>query len=653
MQENVPEQSRAIVVSWIALIISLIVSAVISVLRGQDVNWDLQNYHFYSGYAFLTKRHFYDFAPAQLQTFFNPLLHVLTFLVREHFSPKSSALFFGALQGINIFLVFQISQVMFRQWDLRPRTLLSAVIAAAGFYASVNIGELGTTFGDNMVSIPMLGGILLLIRHLMCDRPEKRISILHLGISGILMGVALALKLTVIAYVFGVVVALPITMLIAQRRLYFAKLLAIYGGISIGFLAGYGIWGIKLYKAYQNPFFPFFNNIFHSPFYAFQNSMDASYIPHTWQKIFFYPFFFARKTSLAGEQMHRDIRWALCYIAIIFLAGFALYRIYGKIRKTNVKLPVRESRGLLFLALFISLSYMCWEYLFSIYRYLSTLEWLAPLLLSLTIACFFRSQKRVLAATLLIGLIIGLRVFPYDNGRIKYGQDFLKVDIPPIPQLDNYLILMGGPEPTSYIIPRFPPRARFVRISANWIAPGKNDKLDRQIHDFIAQYDISRILLYCANEDEIADANITLYPIGMSKSCYPCQELGSPLRHKGFLCEVKTGVNPELKPQSIIVTFAPLKSGVRSNATFSIARAGDTIVYHVADLSARSIDVQYTLDDRELPLQRNWVLDKSREIRLNVGASTPKGLYHFIGVRDSEESDPNRWIKIDNFIQVR
>jgi hypothetical protein len=38
------------------------------------VNWDLQNYHFYNGWAFVHGRLGWDLAPAQIQTLHNPLL---------------------------------------------------------------------------------------------------------------------------------------------------------------------------------------------------------------------------------------------------------------------------------------------------------------------------------------------------------------------------------------------------------------------------------------------------------------------------------------------------------------------------------------------------------------------------------------------------
>jgi hypothetical protein len=642
-------------ITWAALSVSLIVSAVLSLRLGQDVNWDLQNYHVYGGYAFLNKRFFYDFAPAQLQTFLNPLMHVLSFLLRIYLSPKLAAILLGAIQGLNIFLVFQISQVLFRRLELRWRLLLSAANAAAGFYASVNYGELGTTYGDSIVSIPLLAGILILVRYMTSEKAERLRPILRLCLGGALVGISFALKLTIVVHVAAIAFALPLAMLVKPTRFRIVPLLSFYGGITAGFLVGYGMWGARLYMAYKNPFFPFFNNIFRSPYYAFRNAMDVSYVPHAWSNILFSPFLFARETMLAGERMHRDIRWALCYISILLLVGFALYRFGRKTGKIcAIEASERETRCLLLLSVFIVISYVCWQYLFFIYRYLSVLEWIAPTFLALTLAWFIRSPRLILAGSLLINAGICYSVVSIVGDRIPYDLDFLKVEIPPIPNLHNHLILMAGPYPTSYIIPQFPPHTRFVRISSNWMMLGENAKLDRHIHDFIAQYDVSRILLYCADEEEITNADITLFPLGLSKSDHACQELGSPLRHKGFLCEVDIGIGPSVQPSRVKFVITPFGSGRRSNTSPSTLKAGkDTVVFHVMGLPAKAIDVLCTLDGRPLPPQRNWMLNASQEFSMAVGPSTQKGVYRFIGIRDSAASDPNRWLKIDASIQVR
>jgi hypothetical protein len=90
------------------------------------------------------------------------------------------------------------------------------------------------------------------------------------------------------------------------------------------------------------------------------------------------------------------------------------------------------------------------------------------------------------------------------------------------------------------------------------------------------------------------------------------------------------------------------------NSTASTVIAGrDTIVFHVTGFPGGAIDVMGTLNGRPIPPQRHWTLNSSQEIRMKVGESTLKGLYHFIGIRNSYDPDPNQWIKIDRYIQIR
>ena len=56
----------------LVLILSTAASAWIAVSLGQDVSWDVLNYHLYSGYAFLHKPILYDFGAAQVQSFLIP-----------------------------------------------------------------------------------------------------------------------------------------------------------------------------------------------------------------------------------------------------------------------------------------------------------------------------------------------------------------------------------------------------------------------------------------------------------------------------------------------------------------------------------------------------------------------------------------------------
>ncbi len=43
---------------------------------GQDISWDLRNYHYYNPFAFLNGRMGHDVAVAHVATYYNPLIYI-------------------------------------------------------------------------------------------------------------------------------------------------------------------------------------------------------------------------------------------------------------------------------------------------------------------------------------------------------------------------------------------------------------------------------------------------------------------------------------------------------------------------------------------------------------------------------------------------
>ena len=95
-------------IDYVILLSGALVSGLLAIRTGKDLNWDLFNYHFYNGWAILTSHSWTNIAPAQLQSFFNPALDILQYLLIAHVSPWWVTFIIGAFQGISIFLVFAI-----------------------------------------------------------------------------------------------------------------------------------------------------------------------------------------------------------------------------------------------------------------------------------------------------------------------------------------------------------------------------------------------------------------------------------------------------------------------------------------------------------------------------------------------------------------
>jgi hypothetical protein len=74
-----------------------------ALLLGQDASWDLRDYHYYNPYAFLNNRMSFDVAPAQLQTYYNPMLYIPFYFMVNYLPPPAVGLLLGTVQGINFY----------------------------------------------------------------------------------------------------------------------------------------------------------------------------------------------------------------------------------------------------------------------------------------------------------------------------------------------------------------------------------------------------------------------------------------------------------------------------------------------------------------------------------------------------------------------
>lgn len=101
--------------------------------------------------------------------------------------------------------------------------------------------------------------------------------------------------------------------------------------------------------------------------------------------------------------------------------------------------------------------------------------------------------------------------------------------------------------------------------------------------------------------------------------------------------------NPQnfLNPVGLRVTPSEILSG------------RDTMTIETVNFDADFIDLLYTLDGKSMPPVTYWKLGSGHRVRVFVDISTPKGLYHFVALRDSNFQDDSRWYPIDVRVMVR
>ena len=143
-------------------------------------------------------------------------------------------------------------------------------MAAAGPCA---VSLLGTTFGDNLLSILVLAAFLLLLQ--VADEPD-RAGVWRLVLAGVLGGAATGLKLT---FATSLVALLASVLCLALRTRNAWAPVAFGAGSALGVPLTAGYWGLQMWQRFGNPIFPFANNVFRSPYLPPVALRDARWAP--------------------------------------------------------------------------------------------------------------------------------------------------------------------------------------------------------------------------------------------------------------------------------------------------------------------------------------------------------------------------------------
>lgn len=412
----------------------------LAVALGQSNSWDLRNYHLYDGWSFWTGRGTGDFAAAQAQTYFNPLLATFTYLVFTNLPPWLATFALGALQGLNFLPLRAIARRLLP--DAPQRGWLAPAVALVGTTGATQISELGGSMGDNLVSLPVLGAFALLI-------VPPNVSIRRTVLAGLLIGMTTGIKLTVAPYAVGFALIVPL--LHWHRHDRWLAPIATGAAIGAGFLATDGFWMWHLYREFGNPLHPMFGGVFGGAFATPMPLRDVRFLPDRIVDWLFYPLVWVTAPHRVSDSWFFDLRVPVAFVALPLL-----------LRRRDAPEPRRERA--LFLAL--AVAYLIWLALFGVYRYLAPLEMLAPLLVMLAL-----DRPSTPAAIMLLALLFVL-VRPPGWGHLhSWRARFVETEVPALAQLDRATIVLAEDEPLAFLALGFPPSARFVRIGGNLLGP--------------------------------------------------------------------------------------------------------------------------------------------------------------------------------------
>jgi hypothetical protein len=477
-----PPSGKARQLSLLLMLLAPLGFGFLSLLLGQDANWDLRNYHWYNGTAWLQGRHGFDLLPSQTPFFYNPILDGGLVLLGNALSARGVGFVLGALQGLNFCLIFMIAHAVLNVPKAMRRVAVAAFLALIGMLGAGGIAQLGATFYDNIVSLGLLSSMLLVILRLpdWMAAPSWHRAMLAALLCGIPLGLGLGTKLTLICFAMGVNGAL--LLVAGNRSTDYRRRWQIAFGFGLGIIAGFmvtqGFWLKHLWEHYQNPIFPYFNQIFASPYAPLTSARDTQFMPQNWHEALIFSWIFTQDPKQVGEILWRDYR--VFALTIIVPLAAAITVLVG--RRQDQSLMISDRLGTRFILWSLALSYLSWLGLFSIYRYLLPLEMLAPLAILLALGLLpLRPVVKWLSAFALL-LVLAVTVKGGDWGRTAWGERFIAVtELPAVPTPESTMLLMAGFEPYSHIVPFFDPRMAVVRIQSNFVSPDEGHKAINQI----------------------------------------------------------------------------------------------------------------------------------------------------------------------------
>jgi len=443
------------------LVLCVVLAGAASIALRQDGSWDLLNYHYYNAWAFVQGRHGLDWAPAQLQSFYSPFLDLPFYaMVRAGLPPMLIAFALAVPTGIGWYCFARMAEHLF------PAERMAALAAVAvGVTAPMSVSLIGTTMNDWYVAAFVIAALWLVVR----APPSMR----TLAAAGALVGLGAGLKLTGIVYGCGLVAAAATVGDDWRTR---ARHVLVTGfAAAFAFAVAAGPWMYVLYERFGNPLFPYYNDIFRSPWADPVRFTATRFGPTSLLEWTIFPYEMLWKLEgFVSEPEFRDARPALLYT----LAVAALI--------ARPPRPAAMRSEWRFIGVFFVASFLAWAVMYRIFRYVVPLEMIGALFAVRFITRFVRGRHVALALAATLAAVIVTAKFP-TWWRQRFDDQFFVVALPPVKA--RALVLLASAEPMSYVLPSFPHDARFAGLVSNFNDPSRSNLLQQAIAAQIRDHD--------------------------------------------------------------------------------------------------------------------------------------------------------------------
>ena len=555
--------SRRIMLLQILAGAAMFIAAVLA--QGYELGWDTLNYHYYNGWAALHHKIWQNTQVSMRQSYFFPLMDAGFAWLVASVPPLAVAAVLAIVQSALYPLLLMLA------WALLGGTgsgilPFSMVAAVLGVLAPVNIWEAGSAFGDTTSAVPVVLALLLTVLGLQAR--DQNAHWRYTLAAGALCGIAVALKLTNAPFAIGFLAAVAAgagwQSYNAGRKRTLMPVVTGCIGVLLGFGVLYGPWGVTLFEHFHNPFFPYFNQYFRSPFAPPNSFQDPGFLLPTLSAKLLFPF--TRNPATAHDDFAGlfDLRMAVTLpLVIVALPKLLIYR--------QSKQADAEDGAAFTLLVFFLVSYAVWLSVFAINRYLVVLDLLAPTLCMVCLTKYGGGRDWtwlgvvVFSSTVLVSAYAAhdMIVRPFDH-RDQDSSGYFGVQVPMPPDLErgDGLVTILGDEGLAFMIPFFPKHTAFVRLGGSlyypkpsFLASSRTDNPElRQ-----ATFDDSMSKLICSRLDTHKGPLFTLRqaggpgPGGLAAAKYfgvqelpgQCAEVKSKAPFGVWLCRAVRNDHPE------------------------------------------------------------------------------------------------------------
>jgi hypothetical protein len=532
----------AVTAAWrfrLAFVLICAGAGLVSVMLGPDNYWDLRYYHLYAPWAYLRDRYLYDIGPAQEQGFLNPVADLLFYgMISSPLNewPRVIAFIMGAVHGINAALLFGIVCAVVRPVEAIERATLRTVAWLMGVSGAGFISLLGTVSNDLTSALFVLASLfgLLRVAHSQGEaRPWRGFAA-----AGLWAGLGIGLKYTSAPFAPGLGAVL---LLAAFRRRSVGGVMAYGGAAAVAFLAVAGHHMLTLWRDFGNPTFPYLNQIFQSPYFEPTAIRDDRFIPVGFWQLITFPFRWTiADTYIVVEPAFRDWRAAIAYVAAAAgLLVFAVRYLRGRQRAV----PAAPARGFGLIITFAAVSYFSWALGFGYYRYAVPLEMLTGVITVGALTFIFEERRwRIVAALAALAIAASTTAYidwstiGHGPSRLRYGERYVDVEVPPLP--DDGIVLIATWDPVAFFIPYAEPGVQYLGIENNYLELSQNNKFASEVKRLMRTPGRPKFVL-SVDEFNPGKLNALLAHFDLELGASPCEPIRTNLvGHALSLCPV-------------------------------------------------------------------------------------------------------------------